>query len=523
MEYRVKIHEDKPFIKKIKLTHDYKTIKKSQTAEVLYLNDDGSIEKSVEYGYVTSKEIKQLLESKKVIDLEWCYVSNLDIKGGEIDNLWANSAFLDNDTNIRWVDFVGAVGFEETIFNGKANFSNTFFRKGVSFHDVRFNRQALFFEAKFLFISDFIDAIFRGYADFRCSVFKDLIHFDNVTFTDKADFANAVFDDRTDFSTVHFKNHANYRNVTFKERANFDHAVFDMYTDYKNTTFNELADFRFTEFNEFADFNLSLFKDEVNFDNAIIKKIRFNNIKFPSDVSFKFVECNHINLQNCTIERSLDFGTQVEFEELSFLGLRNFGTLLLDWNKNNLKNAIYTYGKNNSLSYYALGNAFNLLKVNFNSIGQYNDEDEAYVEYRRCMRRSLTRSLHSNKENVTLPQKIKRLITYIIRRFKVFCNWLFLDVISCYCTRWLRVLISAFITIIFFGLLYYVTATVEFSDNYNGIAGCFYHSIITFFTIGYGDSNPSQIMGLLLTGLEGFIGIFLMSLFTVSFVRKALR
>jgi hypothetical protein len=50
----------------------------------------------------------------------------------------------------------------------------------------------------------------------------------------------------------------------------------------------------------------------------------------------------------------------------------------------------------------------------------------------------------------------------------------------------------------------------------------FYHSAITFFTIGYGDVYP---MGLsrIISGLEGFMGVFMMSYFTVAFVRKVLR
>ncbi|OQY00769.1 MAG: hypothetical protein B6I20_08280 [Bacteroidetes bacterium 4572_117] len=50
----------------------------------------------------------------------------------------------------------------------------------------------------------------------------------------------------------------------------------------------------------------------------------------------------------------------------------------------------------------------------------------------------------------------------------------------------------------------------------------FYHSAITFLTIGYGDYYPSGIIRWL-SGVEGFIGLFLMSYFTVAFVRKILR
>ncbi|MCK5311801.1 MAG: hypothetical protein KAJ62_06810 [Desulfobacteraceae bacterium] len=42
-------------------------------------------------------------------------------------------------------------------------------------------------------------------------------------------------------------------------------------------------------------------------------------------------------------------------------------------------------------------------------------------------------------------------------------------------------------------------------------------------TIGYGDIQPANFSGIILSGFEGFMGLFLMSYFTVTFVRKVLR
>jgi hypothetical protein len=170
---------------------------------------------------------------------------------------------------------------------------------------------------------------------------------------------------------------------------------------------------------------------------------------------------------------------------------------------------------------------FNFLKVNYNRNGEYEYEDQAYVEYRRCLR------------------KMKN---PIVRGLE----WVFLDLISCYCTKPFHVFWAAIITICAFSVIFYLSTILPFipkaitfspnmviqvsdsatsapeiiiqtTSNYEGLGGCFYHSLITFFTIGYGDSRPLGLLGLILTGLEGFIGVFLMSLFTVSFVRKALR
>jgi hypothetical protein len=109
-------------------------------------------------------------------------------------------------------------------------------------------------------------------------------------------------------------------------------------------------------------------------------------------------------------------------------------------------------------------------------------------------------------------------------RFLRLLDWLFLDLTSCYCTKPFQVLYAALVALILFAGLFYIPGTVDFtSGHYQGFWGSIYHSIITFFTIGYGDSQPMGYLGLILTGFEGFIGVFLMSLFTVSFTHKVLR
>lgn len=65
-----------------------------------------------------------------------------------------------------------------------------------------------------------------------------------------------------------------------------------------------------------------------------------------------------------------------------------------------------------------------------------------------------------------------------------------------------------------------IIASVD--DKLHFVARAFYHSAITFLTIGYGDHYPYGSIRWM-SGLEGFIGLFLMSYFTVDIVRKILR
>ena len=67
-----------------------------------------------------------------------------------------------------------------------------------------------------------------------------------------------------------------------------------------------------------------------------------------------------------------------------------------------------------------------------------------------------------------------------------------------------------------------IVSSIGDPDKLSMVARAFYHSAITFLTIGYGDYYPSGIIRWL-SSVEGFSGLFLMSYFTVAFVRKILR
>ena len=98
-----------------------------------------------------------------------------------------------------------------------------------------------------------------------------------------------------------------------------------------------------------------------------------------------------------------------------------------------------------------------------------------------------------------------------------------------YATSPVRVLITMLTCFVVFSLVYYfmllwspadIIASVD--DQLSMMARSFYHSAITFLTIGYGDHYPYGAVRWV-SAIEGFFGLFLMSYFTVAFVRKVLR
>jgi len=100
-----------------------------------------------------------------------------------------------------------------------------------------------------------------------------------------------------------------------------------------------------------------------------------------------------------------------------------------------------------------------------------------------------------------------------------------------YATAPQRVIVSILVVYSLYSLSYalimlmnigIVEATGPSGAHLGLVAKGFYFSVVTFFTIGYGDFAPDGFARII-AGTEGFMGVFMMSYFTVAFVRKILR
>jgi hypothetical protein len=100
-----------------------------------------------------------------------------------------------------------------------------------------------------------------------------------------------------------------------------------------------------------------------------------------------------------------------------------------------------------------------------------------------------------------------------------------------YATSPLRVVLSNVVMIFFFALIFtilpYIANTSLTTINpedpfWSKLWVAAYYTGITYFTVGYGEIVPVGILRLV-ADLTAFIGVFMMSYFTVAFVRKILR
>jgi len=556
-----------------------------RTAIITFFDDKGEEIGNELFGAVDLNQLYDNIKEGKDIILDNCYISefslasfrrhnNLEKKEqvnfrgfsaknaffeSKIGTDFSHSTFSDGEISFEGTHFAkGKVIFAGSLFGkGNVNFSNTLFRDG----NIEFSGSA-FGEGDFLF---------------KNAIIKDGIKdFQDIQFGDgEVSFANTEFNSgELLFINTRFNNGRFNFKVTriAGGKVDFHYSVFgNCEIIFERTEFgNSRVDFRTVDFGSGrVNFNRSVFGNgEVNFEGASCKaaKIQFKKSEMGNgpksfnlmemdgtDVSFDRTEFgdgdvtfyesrfNSLSLKSCHLDQYFDlrlakaetldisdtivrdivdlepYDFPVDICTIDMSGMRLIGKLYIDWWHNKCKETI-TNQESTTLRQKA--DQFRILKENFNGTGKYEDEDEAYVMFKR----------YEAKSWLTLQQEkggIRKFASYIPHGFQ----WLVFDKIGLYATSPGRVLLSVVIFWVFFGSVYTVidlsglgktVSSVGNPDQLSVTLQSFYHSAITFFTIGYGDVYP---MGLsrVISGLEGFMGVFMMSYFTVAFVRKVLR
>jgi hypothetical protein len=556
-----------------------------RTAIVSLFNLEGEEIGSELFGVIDTNQIYNMIRDGQVLNLDNFYISEFSMSSYRrhngiekkelvaINGFSARNAFFeakiftdftycsfsDGDVNFDGTHFVkGKVLFNGSVFgNGNVIFSNTLFRDG----NIEFTG-SVFGEGDFLFKNAIVK---DGTKDFQD------IQFGNG----EVSFANTEFNSgdllfiNTRFNSGRF----NFKVTRITGgKVDFHYSVFDdCEIMFDRTEFgNSRVDFRTVDFGTGRiNFNRSVFGDgEINFEGASCKagKIHFKKALMGSgpknfnlmemedseisfertdfgdgDVSFYESKFKTISLKSCHLDQYFDlrlykselldisdtlvrdiidlepYDFPVRIKTLDMSGMRLLGKIYIDWKQNKCRQII---ASQEGTTLRQKAEQFRILKENFSGTGKYEDEDEAYIMFKRYEAKSwLTEQ--EEKGGIT------KIASYIPHAFQ----WLVFDKIGLYATSPGRVLLSVIVFWIFFGLIYFMihlsglgetVSAVGNPDNMSAFLQSFYHSAITFFTIGYGDVYPRGLSRVF-SGLEGFMGVFMMSYFTVAFVRKVLR
>ncbi len=580
---RFDYHNYKVEIKKLKFTTTEGNVIPN-TAIITFYNDEEEKTGVELLGYRENSAWYDMIDAGEPLNMDQCYVRDFSLsdyrnaRGLEkktyvtIPHLSARNAFFEANVlnDFSFADFVdGSVDFEFTHFgagpvsfnssrfgDGNPVFNNVLFKNGnVDFGNVVFGAG----------IKGFKNSIFMdGKKDFQYCNFGDgEVSFNNTEFNfGEVSFINAVF---------------GTGNVNFKIcRISGGKVVFHYARFGKgNITFERMefgdsrVDFRAVEFGEGrVNFNRSLFgngdltfegcelphgrfyfkrvvmgKGSVSFDLAVFDdtELFFEKTDFGDrDVSFAGGSFAHLSLQSCHLDHYFDlrvksckyldlsdtvvrdivdlqpYDQDVEIEVLNISGMRLLGRLYLNWEENRVREMIIRQESSN----HTKAEQFRILKENFSITGQYADEDKAYVCFKRF------EALDDLEK-----QKKKGFLSALNGWTQYAFKWLVFDKIGLYATDPVRVLISMIFAFLIFTMIYLIlpvffdtriVSSLGDPDHLSSLAVAFYHSAITFLTIGYGDYYPSGMIRWI-SGVEGFVGLFMMSYFTVAFVRKILR
>lgn len=577
LTYKIKI-KDSPFEAEGEKKFD-------NTVAVSFLDANKKEIAYIELGYVDKEEIYQLIDNKKPVNLDHCYIENFSLsdyrESRNIDKktyiklhqFSAFNTFFDSRvaTDFSFAEFDdeyktfenahflnGAVFFQSAKFkNGGINFSYTYFNDGnIDFTNVLFGdgevsfknswfgtghknfQDSYFGKGDVLFVNTefnegdvtFVNTLFESrrvtfkvarfgegkinfhFARFHC---KELV-FERTEFGDgKVDFRTTEFSDaKVSFNRAIFGSGeksfeaAQHKGgkVTFRRTQWGDGNVSFEQIEFQNTLL----------FLDNADFG----KGNLSFSNSNIMELSLKSCHLDYYVDLRIAKCRFIDLSDTIARDIIDikpYDFSLKINTINFSGMRLIGRIYIDWNINNIKQLIYSQ-KDTSRREFA--EQFRILKENFSTTGQYADEDKAYVEFKR-------NELKADLQDAIKKNPYSRIWQYPSYVFQ----WIVFDKVGLYATNPLRVLTSMLFSYIFFSLIYLIlpffvntriVSSLGDPDKLGPVAVSFYHSAITFLTIGYGDYYPSGFFRFL-SGLEGFVGLFLMSYFTVAFVRKIIR
>ena len=420
------------------------------------------------------------------------------------------------------VDGLEILNFEAASFGeGIIDFTRSNFGSGgIIFTNANFKNRDLYFVStefntvRFTFKSvQFIN----GKLDFRFANFDrgDLI-FDRTFFNDST----------IDLSATEFKTGKISFNRTQFEKNNliFESSEIDKgRVSFRNNSFDSgRINFNSAHYG-FSDVifdNVDFGKCTASFLRARIKTLAFKSCHLNAYFDLQLKQCKTIDLSNAVVRDIVDmkpYGFNPEIGLLNLSGLHLLGHLYIDWKTGRVKDLIFRQ----QTSHRNRSEQFRILKENYRSLGQYDAEDDAYVEFRRSEAKA---NLEDAMTDGSFMQKVE---ASVIHGFK----WLIFDKIGLYATSPIRVLISMIFVYLFFVLIFFllpfvvqgeIIPSLDHGEPVSALGKAFYHSVITFLTIGYGDYYPTGIFRWI-SGFEGFMGLFLISYFTVAFVRKVLR
>ncbi|WP_400204422.1 pentapeptide repeat-containing protein [Candidatus Methanomassiliicoccus intestinalis] len=437
---------------------------------------------------------------------------------------FTSSRFL-GDSNFTGSKITGNAKFIQSEFAGNTEFTDTRFSGSTNYHWSKFLKNADFTNSEFLGECNFTGTEFSGYASFFYSRFSEDVKFEAPMFSGDVSFFRSEFLKNCDFISSRFLG-----------EVKFTQSIFSALADFTNSEYGGRANFRYCKFKGDARFTESNFRGDCEFIRSEFanladfssSKIINANIELPEPTDSK-QNGNNLCFKNCTFEqisRIKGYGT------IDITAAKIIGKLYLDWDylnaKQNKKDMFFRKEKCGCRLENRSSGVFQILKENYRQLGQYDWEDEAYVEYKREKVRE--KHIERCKEHPRYARFVQKIRRNNERPYRPLPS--LLDLVGEYGTNPKLVVCWMLIVPLIFAGVYYIMmqygSGIELGNDgptnpVHNVANALYLSSITFLTIGFSDMYPIEAVPRLFVIVEGFLGLFLMAYLTISFTRKTLR
>lgn len=268
------------------------------------------------------------------------------------------------------------------------------------------------------------------------------------------------------------------------------------------------------------DFRVSVQEGDDGFmeEMAVLSSIHFEgaNLKHCNFVDGKIFNCNfeHANLSHADFHNSSI--NDCCFEEANLNGLSLNGSKLINCALSNAE-----------IRDVNLDSTIVDEKTHFGKTLKTESEKNfhaAFIEYKQIKEMYKNSSLHNQADFYHYKEMVAKRKTAKLSSPGRWLNYFFGDLICKYGTSYNRVFLWSLITVFAFAGLHAVYDSLAVAGVLvkATFADAIYFSLVTFTTLGYGDFHAVGNMRFL-AGAESFLGVILMSLFTVIVARKIIR
>lgn len=382
--------------------------------------------------------------------------------------------------------------FRNLLVEGQFRVDPTYFSSATNFQKARFQGECIFTSAVFEGIARFKETRFQSFADFSGADFQDEVYFGDCSFQG-VEFFKTCFGGPASFMRSDFRDLARFRRVRFEADSVWTGIRAGKSFLFEDAEFMQTANFQESLFSRLELQNVK-FRTEVDFTSSIFEgSVTFHETQFEGDVYFLY----------CQFQSRADFKGAGFHKGVSFIGMEGN---LLALRRSQLEGHLLVEREK---SWKETSWEYKRLKKIFEDLQSYGDAEWAYYNFKVAQRKALTTSPYR-------PDRWAR----------GFFEWLFLDLGAKYGTRPSSLIWASLGLILIFALLYGWVFPQDFSHPFYPKAKINLGSALIVSTSVFATNGPlgweifPNSPAAYLVALESLLGLFLILLLVVTFMRK---